>query len=201
MKNLLYPLAILSCFSCALIGCAADTVADETDVTTYAPPPAQPGKVETRLEGLKRNAIDDTDIDLRVKRILKRVVDNMSAAAPNVPELRDPKITGTGCQFNYSFTRANGVRTEYRMNLNDFDHERGLNLMADDGVTRLLPGIGFSTRGSQPLIQVYENGVAMAPRKEWVVELDTRERVQEVAGSLIMAMRICQDPDFGKGEE
>ena len=194
----LFPFCLL------LIGLPAcrDTpeVADN-DVTTYVVPAAPTDKTETELDRLKRTAIVDEDKDLRVKRALKKVVNAMQAAAPAVPSLNDPRIEVEGCTMRFFNTRADGVATTYDIDLNTIDYTNGLRLLADDGVDQKFPAIGFGTKGKTNDIQVYENGVAMQRQREWIMELDTRERVQQAAGDLILALRICQDPTLGETED
>ena len=199
MKSLL-PLCIL--LSVAL-ACGNDdaadrtTATDPTDVSNYAPPAAPAGKAETRLEQLERNSIDDTDTELRIQRALHNALDHIRAAEPAVADLNDVRITAKdACSVSVFNTRADGVEQEYRMNLGDFDYVNGLELRADNGADVPHPGIGFFTKGREQTIQLYENGIAMGRTAEFPLVLDTRERVQEAVGDLLIAMRICQDPDF-----
>lgn len=190
---------VLSLFFACGDESAATTVDPDTptDVSTYAPPAAPTDRAETEVEKLARNSLVDTDVAARVQRSLRNAAAHIQAAEGAVPNLNQTKVTvQNGCTVSFFNTRADGVAEEYRMNLNDFDYQSGLELRADNGVDVLYPGIVFNTRNREQTIQRFENGVSMGRTAAFPLTLDTRERVQDATGELITAIRICQDPDF-----
>ena len=197
MKQLLL---LLFCAGLVLTACdepSGRAALPDNDVRTYVTPAAPTDRQETISDSLRRVSLDNSDVDGRVKRVLQRALSNISAAEPVLKDLNQVRITADpGCRVSYFNTRPDGVVTELRMNLNDFDYRQGLRLKADDGPERPYPGIGFLTKGEADKIEVYENGVKMQDAHEWELILDTRERVQQTAGDIILAMRICQDPEF-----